>query len=119
MLRPTTIRFGKRIKPKHVLRLKTCYIAGIELAIECQAQPHDECHTACIEEYCDHRLDICSVENMGYCNQVDWIDNVGVEESYRGPSGLPLYDGMPVNLDWEGNGYVWGIADSAILLLSK
>ena len=43
------------------------------------------------------------------CNVVEWLLLTGVADSYDQSSHepIPLYDGMPIMVSWDGDQYAW------------
>jgi hypothetical protein len=79
------------------------------LSVVCNESEGSFCRRACVED-CD---EVCRnpdehVQPVNYCLAVEWInaDN-DVPECYAGDDTIPLYDGMPIKIEWNGDFYEW------------
>lgn len=109
-------------EPMHTLQAQ--FEAGyLRLGIICHEHEASLCHLVC-DEGCEswnlsdhvlpgrengleegHRL---TRSNM--CNAVEWFDATGdLAESYHGQT-VSIHDGMPVDIAWTGDCYIWSEA---------
>jgi hypothetical protein len=61
------------------------------------------CPNGCESWPCEHEL------VTGSCNAVEWFGAVSVEECYGATDRQPVYDGMPVVVGWDGDGWFWTV----------
>lgn len=82
------------------------------LRLVCHEPDGSTCRRACTEG-CD---DFCSdadghIKPVSFCTAVEWMTEGGdAEECYAGDDEIPLHDGMPVEISWNGDYYEWSVA---------
>jgi hypothetical protein len=49
------------------------------------------------------------MKNLDYCSAVEWLTADGWASEYydEDADDIPLHDGMPIEVVWEGEFYVW------------
>ncbi len=66
------------------------------------------CDSGCPDYDSDHGHELV---DRGYCN-VEWLTDGGnAAEFHAGETEISLYDGMPITVQWNGEGYEWSKAD--------
>lgn len=56
-------------------------------------------------DYPEHE---CGLKPVDYCNAVEYMNGDGwVDECYGPDDEIPIYDGMPIEVEWDGTGYTW------------
>jgi hypothetical protein len=93
----------------HTLSVKF-YRETVDLSVVCLEQEGAPCRLTC-SVGCDswsvpHEHEM---KDLGYCNAAEWINNGDVEESCCGLAEFPMHDGMPIAVNWDGDGigYQW------------
>lgn len=91
----------------HTLSAAIDTITGITLKAVCHEQPGAPCKRTC-EQGCeewgdDHEHALVPTEE---CNAAVWLDESGMADCYDGP-GVDLNSGMPIEVFWDGDGYLW------------
>jgi hypothetical protein len=81
---------------------------GLHLGPVCHESDGAWCRRACVKG-CE---DVCTdldehLEPVDYCLAAEWLSIDGISDSYAGDVEIALYDGMPIKLDWSGEGYEW------------
>lgn len=81
------------------------------LDVRCHEGVNAPCRRTCVKE-CEKT---CSdpdkhVEDTGECGAVEWINADSVDEHYVGEK-RPIRDGMPIEVDWTGENWVWSIPE--------
>jgi hypothetical protein len=84
---------------------------GIEFTPKCHEPDGSICRVTCAaddpcETYTeDHE---CGLKPIDGCNGVDWLDAIGPQDCYGGGrDNVPIHDGMPIVIEWEGDGWEW------------
>jgi hypothetical protein len=78
----------------------------------CSGDPTSNCHLDCensggCEQYpCDHMP-----VDRSTCNVVDWLEAEEAEDTYDGPETAARNG--PIEIEWNGDGYVWHYATEA------
>lgn len=85
----------------------------LHLEVKCHEGVNAPCRRMCVKG-CD---EICSdpdkhFEDTGECGAIEWINADSVDECYEGER-RPIYDGMPIEVDWTGDTWTWTIAEPA------
>lgn len=107
---------GVATPPVHFLRIRGDRL-WLDVVIECRAPVGAPCRQCCARSGCDwedgpphadpdgteH-----GVKDGGRCFQAEWV-NAEAPDDLHDPDvpNDPLYDGMPVDLTWNGDGYYW------------
>jgi hypothetical protein len=84
----------------------------VHLSLECLEPEGAVCRLACSEgceewQTYNHEHELT---DMGECNAVLWITDDTIEEYCEWPpggSGFPLFDKMPVIIEWDSDTYIW------------
>ena len=106
----------KAVDEVHVLRVELRN-ERVRLTIECESPEGAMCRLECAEacgadEYpCfsedeDGTQRAHKLKDSGHCNAELFI-NEGDIEACNDMDEEPLWDGMPVEVEWDGDGYVW------------
>lgn len=132
--KPIVNEHGKALKPEgwqppditavlaggltgHILRV-TADQDVVRLSVECHEPVGASCRRTCARPGCDWEIpyphrDLDGTEHgladQGECNAVLWMTegDVPVIEYHDAPREEPLYDGMPIVVDWQGGDLVW------------
>lgn len=85
----------------------------IHLDVKCHEGVNASCRRACVKG-CE---EVCSdpdkhVEDTGECMAAEWITATSADEHYVGER-MPIRDGMPIEVDWSGDNWVWSIPELA------
>ena len=109
---PLILDRGSRMSG-HKLRIKASLdgnYRNIDFSIECLepdgAQCRVECPAGCASyTYPNHPHGLV---NRNVCNAVEWMEQGDIPELFNGSDDTPLYDGMPIEIEWiEWQGYLW------------
>jgi hypothetical protein len=110
----------------HTMKVTISYWGHVDLKLVChETERWSLCHLIC-KEQCDgwniddhvmpgrengveegHQL-----EWRPICNAVEWMEDEGPEEHFVGEDPTPLSDGMPVEVKFDGDTYVWKVVAS-------
>lgn len=82
---------------------------ALRLVPECHEPPDAVCRVACVAGcesfgYPEHEHELVPVPS---CNAVEFLSNSDVECCCDFSSEVPLRDGMPIEVTWDGDGYSW------------
>lgn len=98
----------------HTMRVMLEYDM-VRLTPECHEPDGAECRVACAQNICEsytYPEHEHGLRNMPYCNAVeDLTAHDAVDQRCGSDSPVPLYDGMPITVSWEGDYYSWSPAD--------
>lgn len=97
---------------EHVLRVEVD-VDWVHLRVECRAAVGAPCRLVCAEDCgaetlpCFGRLgNEHELKDSGLCTTADWLNEDGAETSHQRVTE-PVFDGMPIVCEWEGDFYSW------------
>jgi hypothetical protein len=108
------------ITEHHHLQIRSDRNRGVLAEIVCTAPEGAWCRETCSYTGCsDERVlphhhdgnDEYATEDSGLCGIRPWFDDPELDELYDGdvPDGVPLHDGIPVTLRFDGDGWLWSV----------
>lgn len=93
---------------RHTMRV-TLDREALRLVPVCHEQDGAVCRVICAAgcesfSYPEHEH---KLEPVSYCNAVEFLSNSDVECCCDYAVEVPLSDGMPIEVTWDGDGYSW------------
>lgn len=93
----------------HVLRVRLQH-EYVSLNVECHEPNGAQCRVTCAAGTCEtytypnHEHGLKSTID---CNAVTFFDNSDIECACATSEAFALYDGMPIEVEWDGDQYAW------------